>query len=83
MPGVSGSQQSHVPLAQGQWGRRSKRILKHAPTNVLGKGSCEVEVFRRGTGFGLSSAERHLAREKLTISHEKPQGITGKMPVPR
>jgi bacillithiol biosynthesis deacetylase BshB1 len=30
MPGVSGSQQSHVPLAQGQWGRRSKRILKHA-----------------------------------------------------
>ena len=42
-----------------------------------------MEVFKRGTGFGLSSAERHLAREKRSISHEMPQEITGKMPVPR
>jgi hypothetical protein len=42
-----------------------------------------MEVFKRGTGFGLSSAERHLAREKRPISHEMPQEITGKMPVPR
>jgi hypothetical protein len=34
MPGVSGSQQSPVPLAQGQWGRRPKRILKHALRNT-------------------------------------------------
>jgi hypothetical protein len=42
-----------------------------------------MEVFKRGTGFGLSSAERHLARDKRSISHEMPPGITGKMPVPR
>jgi hypothetical protein len=41
-----------------------------------------MEVFKRGTGFGLSSAERHLACEKRAFSHEMPQGITGKMPVP-
>jgi hypothetical protein len=44
------------------------------------KGSCEMEVFKRGTGFGLSSAERHLAREKRAISQEM---FTGRMPVPR
>jgi hypothetical protein len=42
-----------------------------------------MEVFRGGMGFGLSSAERHLAREKRAISHEMSQRITGKMPVPR
>jgi SAM-dependent methyltransferase len=42
-----------------------------------------MEVFKRGTGFGLSSAERHLAREKRAISQEMPRRITGKMPVPR
>jgi hypothetical protein len=42
-----------------------------------------MEGFKRGTGFGLSSAERHLAREKRAVSYEMPPAITGKMPVPR
>jgi hypothetical protein len=42
-----------------------------------------MEVVNSGTGFGLSSAERHLAREKHVISCVTPRGITGKMPVPR
>jgi hypothetical protein len=42
-----------------------------------------MKVLKRGTGFGLSSGERHLARENRAISQEMPQGITGKMPVPR
>jgi len=42
-----------------------------------------MEVLKRGTGFGLSSAERHLARETGAISQEMSQRITGEMPVPR
>jgi len=32
---------------------------------------------------GVQTWHGHLAREKRTISREMPQGITGKMPVPR
>jgi hypothetical protein len=32
---------------------------------------------------GFQTWHGHLAREKRAFSHEMPQGITGKMPVPR
>jgi len=37
----------------------------------------------RGTGFGLSSAERHFARDSLRHVVENRAFFTGKMPVPR
>jgi hypothetical protein len=69
MPGVSGSQQSHVPLAQGQWGRRSKRILKQAlrgpkRMNRRGRGEAAEIIFGK-------EQSRFLARRFFALSAVK------------
>jgi hypothetical protein len=44
----------------------------------------EPPTFRKDLrNGGFQTWHGHLARGKRAISHETPQGITGKMPVPR
>jgi predicted RNA binding protein YcfA (HicA-like mRNA interferase family) len=67
---VSGSQQSHVPLAQGQWGRRSKRILRHALRDLIQ--NLEKAGFAKRGGKG---SHRKFVHPKVA----KPVVISGNL----